>query len=284
MALIFPTSDRTPEFRIPEFLLVPLPIIDVWIPKRKIDGNILVTGDRYRVEFVGGSEYGVAYGGKALLLNCLILSVAKRDNTLTVDLGGSIYQLGKKLGYKYMSGSKNGEYTSFQRALVSLAETIVRVEPIRRQRPRDNARRIDQMIGPFDRVEGVLWSAEYSSRDRVTFTLTQSFFDLKVMPVSYNALRSLTCSFRAMQLYIYLAYNAPRVKSTGRLFTWRKLALAFDKYSEPSSTRVELSVTKYIQHICEVYPDLRVEVNSDGIFVKKSRPHVPPRKIQTGCG
>ncbi len=262
----------------PKMLQVPLPFVDVGLPKVKPSERTLsVIGERFRVEFWAHSGYGIASGGKAWLIISVITAIVKMTGNNTVVFP-SISSFAKTLGYRNLGGSKQGEYTQFKNALMSLVNTVVKVEDMKQPNKFIGKKIVDSTIGPFERVS--LWESKLLG-DTITFTLSQSFLDFNSLPVSYVTMRRLITASSAVQLYVFLVHQAWKATDKGRLVTWSKLAKYLDRFCQRhNSVNARRTVATYLPLIMAEYPLLKLEMRKTGILIYKSYGHITPKS----CG
>ena len=210
----------------------------------------------------GPVRIGVPFGSRARLILLFLQSEAIRTNSREIELGRSLRvwlgKLGVPIGGKSMKDVRD--------QAVRLSRCRMTFQITRGQ----HTGFINQNI-----VDTAMFSAESSGSMLETVHLSERFFsELKRHPVPLQeaAIRALSNSSQALDIYCWLAY---RLHSLGRetSITWVALRAQFgSSYAGLKDFRKRF--LESLQLALAVYPDARVEVTHAGITLNKSRPPV----------
>ena len=214
-------------------------------------------------------QCAVPSGAKARLIFPYIVGEAVRNASPEIDLGRSLRRFMERLGMPV--GGSNGQKITAEIQNIAAATIMLG------QWTEDNAR---MRAGRLAK-ELSFWlerNPDQQSFWRPTMVLSAEFFDAiqdHRVPIDMHHLAQLARSPRRMDLYAWLAYRTPRIRSDQRVAVRLD---ALHAIFAPDITRL-LDFRKRLRSdltaIAAVYPDFKVEVAGDIVWLKRSPPPVP---------
>jgi hypothetical protein len=236
--------------------------------------------DGYRVKLLvesgrdGEAELiGLPYGAKARLILLYLQTQAIRHGSREVELGRSMRSWMSAMGIVTVGGMTYKQVTEQARRISACRLTFfTRQDEIE---VRQNGAFVDQEISLFggpDGRQGVLWQE--------TVTINRLFFDSlrrHPVPVSESALKHISGSSLAIDVYIWLAYRmnvieAPSPISWPALFA--QFGSNFGKISHFKPTFLDA-----LRLATTVYPEAKVQIDRQkGLVLLPSAPAIGPRE------
>lgn len=254
------------------------------------NGN-LTLGIQPGVDFKTGKSYGIPYGSIPRLLVCFITTEATTNKTRRIELGHNMAQFMREIGLDpYTGGGKRSDaarlkeqMTRFFHARLSfLYEQQTATQGVSDQRDMLVAERHVDWWDKSNPHQGALWDS--------FIELTEPFFQAIIaapVPLDLRALKALKRSPLALDLYVWLSYEAHRVQRTGksRFVAWPLLMqqLGTDYTGDKAKTNFQQKVAAALRKIKVVYPALKTGRRVGGIEVlPDSLPAIQPQLALTG--
>lgn len=219
-------------------------------------------------------EQDMPYGTKPRLMLCDLFTHALRNKTTTIPMGDSVSDYLARIGLTSQGGA-TGPLTLFRKQAQALAASRMTLglaaggmastisgQPIRK------------FSAWFDAHghQKTLWPA--------TLELSRDFYDsLKdhAVPLDLRAVRALSNSSLAIDLYTWLAHRLYRLRGPAVLH-WKPLREQFgQEYSDPRDFKKE--VVRVLPRVLTVYPDARVQIVTGGLRVEPSKPPIPEVRV-----
>ena len=249
------------------------------------NGN-LTLGIQPGVDFKTGKSYGIPYGSIPRLLVCFITTEATTNKTRRIELGHNMADFMREIGLDpYTGGGKRSDsarlkeqMTRFFHARLSfLYEHQTATQGISDQRDMLVAERHVDWWDKSNPRQGALWGS--------FIELTERFFQAIIaapVPLDLRALKALKRSPLALDLYVWLSYEAYRVQRTGksRFVAWSLLMeqLGTDYTGEKAATNFQQKAAAALRKIKVLYPSLKTGKRPGGIEVLPgSLPAISPR-------
>jgi hypothetical protein len=203
---------------------------------------------------------------------------ALRNRTCEIPLGSSMRDLMMNcLGYKHVSGGKNGSMTSLKRQLYALVAS--RITLGWQKHGRDITQKVDifqRLEDPafwYEDVQGGLFPATaLLSADYLAAIQEHAF------PVDPRAIRALESAL-AVDIYVWLAYRLRKIargKPLPLSYAAAKAQFGED-YRDPKNFKKKFNIA--MRDALMVYPDARVESVEGGFDLYHSRPPIAERVI-----
>lgn len=213
-------------------------------------------------------------GAKPRLILPYIIGEALRNGTPEVDLGRSLRKFMDRLGMPVTG--PNGKVLTREVQNIAAASILIG------QWNHDGA----HMVGSRVARSVSFWIER--DPDQLTLwtpimTLSDDFYDAVQqhrVPVNMEHLAKLSRSPRRMDLYSWLSYRTPKLPSRGRVpvkldALWAIFAPDMSRFRDFRSR-----LTNDLRAVASVYPDFKVEIDGDILWLRRSRPPVPyqPRR------
>ena len=215
----------------------------------------------------------VPWGTKPRLILPYIVGEAVRHNSPEIDLGRSLRDFMTRIGVP-IAGT-NGKALTAQIQNIAAAQIIIAVwseEGMRTEGGRFS-RRLSFWI-ERDPNQQTFWTP--------TMTLSDDFYTAiqkHRVPVDVRHLAKLARSPRRMDLYTWLSYRTPRIRAGQRvpipLEALRAIFAPDISHARNFVARLRSDLTA----IAAVYPDFRVEIAGQLLWLKRSPPPVPYEPI-----
>jgi hypothetical protein len=249
------------------------------------NGN-LTLGIQPGVDFKTGKSYGIPYGSIPRLLVCFITTEATTNQTRRIELGHNMADFMREIGLDpYTGGGKRSDaarlkeqMTRFFHARLSfLYEHQTATQGISDQRDMLVAERHVDWWDKSNPRQGALWGS--------FIELTERFFQAIIaapVPLDLRVLKALKRSPLALDLYVWLSYEAYRVQRTGksRFVAWSLLMeqLGTDYTGEKAATNFQQKAAAALRKIKVLYPSLKTGKRPGGIEVLPGcLPAISPR-------
>ncbi len=216
----------------------------------------------------------VPSGPKPRLILPYIIGEAVRNGTPEVDLGRSLRKFMDRLGMPV--GGRNGKKLTQEVQNIAAATILIG------QWNHDGAHMVGARVA--DRVS--FWIEKDPGQLTLwtpSMTLSDGFFRAVQehrVPVNMEHLVKLSRSPRRMDLYSWLSYRTPKLSSRGRLpvklhALWAIFAPDISRFRD-----FKARLLRDLRAIDRVYPDFKVDVDGDILWLRRSRPPVPyqPRR------
>lgn len=214
----------------------------------------------------GPVEQELPYGVLPRLILTWLNTYAIRHQTPTVPIGGSAAEFLRMMG-KNSSGGQRGGYRALGQQLPALAACRIQMGSVGRNFGGQPIERFQAWMP----ASNACWPGE--------LTLSQSYFaDLQrsAVPLDRRAVDALSHSSLALDLYLWLAHRLHRVGPRGQLISWYQICAQFGaeyKGLRPLND-LQKKFRQALRDVLLVYPKAKVEVGSQGLFLKRSSPPV----------
>lgn len=234
-----------------------------------------------------GGNIGLPYGPKARLVIAKLNAVAVINKSPTIPLGASMNGFLSSLGLATSGGKKMSP-----RALVG--EQVRRLVRCSLEFTWDKEKKNpDRDRGGAIRI-AKYWDVWWDRSDNPThpvdesvIVLSDDYFQALVgnpVPLNLEALQILGHSALAMDLYAWLSSRLWRLQHPVHV-TWPMLAVQFGTGPIPDDPRkrsrylydVKRDIEDQMPTVLAVYHEAKVDSTPDGLLLKPSSPHVPPR-------
>jgi hypothetical protein len=221
---------------------------------------------------------GLPYGPKPRLLLIHLCTLAKLRGEPTVDVGDSMSALMRDLSLS-VTGGANGTIKPFKEQLNRLAATQMQLlfRDEDKVSMRNGASPIEKydLWFPRNPKQRVLWDSEV--------TLSPQFFaslmDHNAVPLVAEAIRRLQRSPAGLDMYTWLAHRLVRIPNYKPApISWVALQKQFGK-DGADKYKFHQFFKKTLGDVLAVYKDAKVELTSNGIQLRQSRPPVSPKII-----
>lgn len=210
----------------------------------------------------GAVRVGVPYGSRARLILLYLQSEAIRTKSREIELGRSLRVWLGKLGVPI--GGKSMKDVREQALRISRCRMTFQITR------GDKVGFINQNI-----VDTGLFSTATGGPLLETVQLSERFFNelkLHPVPVEEAAIRALSNSSQALDIYCWLTYRLHSLPRDTRI-TWPALRAQFGtSYAGLRDFRKRFSES--LQMALAVYPDAKVEISPAGLSLMKSKPPV----------
>lgn len=265
----------------PEFMHAVL--CQVGLPRSRVQGrtfertsgnaSMLLEAGRFPAAFGGWVEAPLPYGTKPRLVMFHICSEVVRTRRPEVDLGGSLREFMRRIGITF-GGPEVARFKDQMRALAAMrmslsyrtADKLIAIKA-------DPIRRFDAWLGG-DMRQGQLWPDELTVDTEFMNTLIEH-----AVPLEGTALRALSGSSLALDVYTWLAHRLCRVRKDGGIpLWWMQLRNQFgQEYKSDKDFKREFR--KALSSALKVYPDARVDEVKGGIRLFPSPPPVKKTNV-----
>lgn len=265
----------------PEFVHAVL--CQVGLPRSRVEGrsferhsgnaSMLLEAGRYPGLNGRWEEAPLPYGTKPRLVMFHICSEVVRTKRPEVDLGGSMREFLRRVGITF-GGPEVERFKNQMRALAAMrmalsyqtADKIIAVKT-------DPIRRFDAWL-PHDHRQGQLWPDELVVDDEFMRTLLEH-----AVPLDGVALRALSGSALALDVYTWLSHRLCRVRKDGGVPLWWKSL--HDQFGQEykSDKDFKREFRKALTAALKVYPAARVDEVRGGIRLYPSPPPVKKTNV-----
>lgn len=273
----------------------------------KTDAFVRTNGD-FRLRIVAGYEGGIPYGIYPRLLMSWVATEAVRKQSPVIELGDSlslflreVLNLRSRGGGARGSGSRvieqmkrlfgslvTASYAGSQEQRGFILKNVLIAEDLELN-DREMQRLAQKMGSPSD--EQTLWTPqtkEEAGKWRSQVRLSNHFFQECItnpVPIDLRAYKALRNSPLAMDVYTWLTYRMSYTQRRSRPIRWESLMMQFG--SGFNTNDMEQAVRDFkkaflraLKTVLVVYPQAEVEINSNGLVLLPSRPHVLPATAQ----
>lgn len=223
---------------------------------------------------------GLPYGPKARLLMLHICTMAVRQKSATIEIADSMSAFIRELGFP-VTGGKKGTLPQFKEQLNRLAAsrmqiglwngdrtTTVNSQPIRS---------FDVWL-PTNPDQKLLWSSELRLDEEFYTSLREH-----ALPVDMRSLRAFSQSAKQIDMVLWLGYRLRNLKRAYAI-NWATLHDQFGADVQ-SARKFRHSFIADLKEVQEVFPNLSVLLQDDGLLLKPSDPDrlfVPTRRTVLG--
>jgi replication initiator protein len=254
------------------------------LPHSKPKGHIFKrTNGNYTLTMIGDPEIGLPYGSLPRLLLAWMTREAKIKKSPTLQLGKSVSAFLSTLKLS-QSGGVRGDATRLREQMIRLFSTHISCVY---QNDKKGICISDQYL--VARSFELWWNPLKQNDDKIleqsTITLAKDFYEEIInrpVPVDFRMLQALRRSPLQMDIYIWLTYRFSYLKKSSHI-TWDLLCNQFG--SNYSSSRQGMrdfkrEFLKALNVVTSIYHDANVEIDDEGIVLRKSKTHVKSKKIR----
>ena len=252
------------------------------LPHSKPDGHVFQrTNGNFTLTMIGNPQFGLPYGSLPRLALAWMTREAKLKNSPVLHLGKSFSAFLTTLKLS-QSGGVRGDATRLREQMLRLFTTHVSCiyrnnqEGVCKAEQFSVARSFDLWWSPLKAENGEILHQS-------TITLAADFFDEitnRPVPVDFRMLQALRRSPLQIDIYVWLTYRFSYLKKP-TLITWSLLSNQFGSNYAPTSQGLRDFKREFLKalHIVTVmYPEAKVESQTDGVVLKPSRSHVSRRQ------
>lgn len=249
------------------------------LPHRRLEESVFARENGFfRLVMMSDPKTGLPFGTIPRLLLSYVTTEAVRTRSLEVELGSNLSEFLRRLGM-VPTGGRWGSITRVKtqaERLFSCAVTcryegdghigIKNVSPVSEAHLAWDLKRPDQAS---------LW--------RSTVRLSDDFGrEIMYHPVPYQvqALRALTSSSMAMDLYLWISYRNSYIKRPSHI-PWEALQMQFGAgypFTAQGKRNFKRKLLGALKKVCEVYPDAsKLRPETSHLFFVPGRPHILPK-------
>lgn len=236
----------------------------------KRNGRFAMTITPYRDP---GGQARYPYGSIARLLLFWIVTEAKRTQSRRLDLGPSMNEFMRKVGFNpETGGGKRGDARRVRLHMLALIWAHIVIS--------DGTESWFNM--PLADAGQVWWS--HASPDQHSLfgsfiILGEAFFQSihrNAVPVDRRVLEQLRRSPMALDLYTWTAFRVFTLEGRSKFISWPRLSeqLGAD-YADMGN--FQRAVRRHLRRVAEFYTGLRYSLEKGGVRLLRSLPAVPPR-------
>lgn len=258
--------------------------VPVWSRK---NGN-LTLAIQPGVNIRTGTSYGIPYGSIPRLLICFVTSEATTKKTRRIELGHNMADFMRAVGLNPYTGRgirgdaarlKQQMARFFHARFSFLYERETATQGASDQRDMLVADRHVDWWDKSNPLQSNLWGSFIELSERFYEAITAA-----PVPLDVRALKALKRSPLAIDLYVWLTYEAYRVQRIGkpRFVAWRLLMeqLGTDYTGEYAEKNFQKKVAAAMPKVMSVYPVLRLGKKNGGIEVlPESLPSVQVKPV-----
>lgn len=224
---------------------------------------------------------GVPYGPTPRLILMYVMTQAIKSKMREIELASSFRDWLRSLGKKSFGGGERGQMSLVRQHLDRLmhCEWTIKWEGQETDKGRPFA---------IEQISLMKRAAGYETDDGVgdlRITLTQDFFESLVdhpVPFNWVAVKHMSSSAMALDLYTYLAHRLPRVGNRPVHLSWQQLKVHFGTDTQ-SMTRFRQMVRQAWENfVSPAYPEALVDFSGRIIKLEKSPPPIPFRTVAGG--
>lgn len=251
------------------FIQITLPHSDpgpqpVWT---KRNGRFAMTITPYRDP---GGQVRYPYGSVARLLLFWIVTEAKRTQSRRLDLGPSMNEFMRKVGFNpETGGGKRGDARRVRLHMLALIWAHIVIHDLSegwRKMPLVDGRWKEAGLEDDDLAGGWIILGE----------LFYQYIQHHAVPVDGRVLVHLRRSPMALDLYVWTSFRVKELEGRSQFIPWHRLSeqLGAD-YADLGN--FQRAVRRHLRRVAEFFTGLRYSVVKGGIWLLRSLPAVPPR-------
>lgn len=282
----------------------------------KADSFTRINGN-FRLRIVAGYEGGIPYGIYPRLLMSWIATEAVRGQTPVIELGESLSMfLRDVMGLRGRGGGSRGSGTrvveQMRRLFGAMITADMAGDATRRgvsmrnvmiaddlQIAAEDVRNFDNdsfldpdISAEYDEQGQLLWTPQaredagtWKSKVRLSHNFFKECIERPV-PIDLRAYKALREAPLAMDIYTWLTYRMSYTQKRTRPIPWPSLMMQFGSNFNTSDVNQNVrnfkaAFLKNLQLVLTVYPDARLAVDTLGLVLMPSRPHVAPLHLPT---
>ncbi|MBF0326140.1 MAG: plasmid encoded RepA protein [Alphaproteobacteria bacterium] len=265
--------------RMDDLAYMARPFIQVTLPHRdpgpqpqwhKRNGRFAMTITPYRDQS-GQPRY--PYGSIARLLLFWIVTEAKRTQNRHLDLGPSMNEFMRKVGFNPdTGGGKRGDARRVRQHMLSLVRAHIVVSD-------GTASWLNMPLADAGQVWWSHAAPDQHSLFGSFIILGEAFFqtiDSGSVPVDRRVLQHLRRSPMALDLYTWAAYRVFTLEGRSAFIPWKRLNEQLGAgYADPGN--FQRAALGHLRRVAAFYRGLRFRVETGGVRLLPSLPAVPPR-------
>jgi hypothetical protein len=222
-------------------------------------------------------EQPIPYGPKPRVMMADLFNYALKHQTLEIDLGDSVTEYLRRLGWTAQGGAR-GPLTMFKNQAKALAACHMSLGV-------HYGGRAHTVQGqPIEEFEA--WVEDRGHQRTLwpgSLKLSARFFESLqrfAVPLDMRAVHVLADSALALDIYTALAHRLHRLKAPTVVY-WSAWREQFgQEYANPKDFKKRF--LEQLKQVLVVYPDAKVQVVQGGLALVPSRPPVAPRLVAVG--
>ena len=255
-------------------------LVQTTLPHRRQPGSQYTRIDGHftlRITDVGGA--GLPYGSYPRLILIWMTSEAIRTSSRELELGVSLSRFMAELGLQ-VTGGHWGTIPRFRDQMQRLIGAAISTRWERSANGQQLAAGENLLLAEHFQLWWTPQILPDAPRAASSITLSANFYEQLIaspVPLDLRAVRVLKQSPLALDLY---AWATRRVSYLERptLVSWEALRRSFGTgYAETPQGRVKFraKALEALRRVCRVYSALHLEIESRGVMLRPSAPHVP---------
>ncbi|MBX3709479.1 MAG: pirin [Gammaproteobacteria bacterium] len=252
------------------------------LPHSKPDGNVFqrVNGD-FTLTMIGNPKFGLPYGSYPRILLAWMTREAKVKKSPVLELGKSFSAFLSTLKLS-QSGGTRGDATRLREQMLKLFST--QVSCIYENR-KQGVCKTDQFM--ITRSFELWWSPIQHENGEIskqsTIILAKDFFDELInrpVPIDLRMFQALRRSPLQMDIYGWLTYRFSYLKKS-TLIPWNLLSNQFGSNYANNAQGLRDFKREFLRSlriVTVMYKEANIEIQDEGIVLKKSRTHILSKK------
>jgi hypothetical protein len=274
-----------------DFALLHSVLCQVGLPRSKVEGTEYMTGtDRAWISLTAGKldvgkgpeQQIIPYGPIPRLALAWVSTYAKRHGTREIPIGDSAAEFLRKMGMPVDGGKR---YKMLRTQMHALAACTLHLGSQGRNFKGQPVEQFDAWVADNETRNHALWPG--------TMKLSHSYYNALIesgVPLDNRALKALSASSMALDIYTFLAYRLHHITNPVRV-TWKQLAVQFG--NSVMNAREEVSKEKTNQAVKDfsrgfktalnrtliVYPQAKVDIVRGGITMFPSPPPIAKKQV-----
>lgn len=275
-------AEREPGYLHSAFAVMSLPASrpkDEMQPIVRQDGDYsLMISPKHKLIKGKPVMLGVPYGPTPRLILMYVMTQAIKLKSREIVLASSFRDWLRSLGKKSFGGGQRGQMSLVRQHLDRLMHCDWTIKWEGQGTDKGTPFAIEQ-ISLMKSAAG--YETEEGLGD-LCITLTQDFYDsLADHPVPFNwvAVKHMSSSAMALDLYTYLAHRLPRVGDRPVHLSWKQLKVHFGSDVQSMTRFRQMVRNAWDTLVSPAYPQARVDFSGRVIMLEKSPPPIPLRAI-----
>lgn len=276
------TADRDPGYLHSAFAVMSLPASrpkDEMKPIVRQDGDYsLMIAPRHKLMNGEPILLGVPYGPTPRLILMYVMTQAIKMKSREIELASSFRDWLRSLGKKSFGGGERGQMSLVRQHLDRLMHCDWTIKWEGEGTDKGTPFAIEQ-ISLMKRASG------YEKEDGMSdlrMTLTQDFYDSLIdhpVPFNWVAVKHMSSSAMALDLYTYLAHRLPRIGERPVHLSWQQLKVHFGTDVQSMTRFRQMIRQAWETFVAPAYPQAQVDFSGRIIVLSKSPPPIPFKAI-----
>ncbi len=249
---------------------MPAQLVQVSLPYRQHSGSVFErTSGNYSLRIVDNGGCGLPYGIIPRLFLLWLTTEIFRRKSRSIDLGRSFRIFLASMGFFNVGGQRAERIKDQLRRLVSAAINF---------RYSKDGEWIQ--VGFFIVEETKLIEGSDELPFKGEFVVSERFYNeckYRRVPCDLNAVRLLSHSSLAVDIYIWLSYKNFVLQKPAAI-SWKSLKAQFGSATTPT-WKFKQTFCNQLEAVRAVYPGAAVQVTKQNLVVLPSKPSIAPREI-----